>query len=214
MPCYIQPEYLEIYFSDLVPEKQQEVLKIFPDMEPDQIVASVEYDPAMCYLREEDEKIISPDVIKVDGMSKLANLNNSQVYFNPGLNEVVNNGATYAYHDWDGYCDYRMFFMDGENLLFYNAWENDDGSLRFTEVDGDEIQYIQMPFDTVKSMTVEELHKYVLEQYEACMCIDAVKCDDFRVFESFALPGQIVSDYLPCIDAGQQETGFSPLCPY
>ena len=103
--------------------------------------------------------------------------------------------ALYAYYvGSDFYCDYQMFYMDNEKLLFYPAWENHDGSLRFTESeDGDDIQFVIIPYEKVLTMTIEELNAYYLDRYEYIMRIETPQSGDFVVLNTRNTPDQIIN---------------------
>jgi len=108
-----------------------------------------------------------------------------------------NKKTIYSYTDSEGYCDYRLFFMDDTRVLFFSAWENGDGSLRYTEEARDsKIQYIIVPLAQVSTKSVEGLHDYIMGQYELMMRVSMPDSKDFIIIDSLYDPEKMITSCL------------------
>lgn len=174
MPCYNPPEYILITLNDLSIEKQKELLKVCPSLTAESKITSFEVPDEMDFYY---YKLLEKGYCDVASTFKISEMPELQLY---------------TYEDYDGYCSARIFGRLGSEIFFCPAWIDLDANMRFTEIKGDKIQYIQVDYDLLKEMTIDQAMEYINTTYEKHMSNHTPPCEGFDVYESYRPPAEII----------------------
>ena len=140
MSCYDLPEFIPIGFRDLSPEMQERILEAIPDINKEKTLFCLEFDfPPM-------ENDVTDDIISgkppfLGVVSTDCMISDLHLSHYPSTNDN-RNGYIYACYDYEGFSSYDLFAFSHNSLIYFNAWQNEDGTLRFNEAADGQIQYI------------------------------------------------------------------------